>query len=148
VPSAFVFLDALPLTSNGKLDRKALPAADQSSFESEQGFVAPGNAMEEQIAEIWADILKLEKVGIHDNFFDLGGHSMKATQVISRVREELRVDLPLRVLFEAPTVAELAATVGQSIANSGDLEDLVRSLGEVEALHDEEIERKLKKRLN
>ena len=87
VPSAFVFLDLIPLTSNGKVDRKALPAPDQNRFDLEESFVAPRTPVEEMIAEIWAEVLKLDRVGIHDNFFDLGGHSLLATQVISRLRE-------------------------------------------------------------
>ena len=82
VPSIFMFLDALPLTPNGKIDRKALPAPDQSSPELGASYVAPRTAEEELIAEIWAEVLKVDKVGIHDNFFDLGGHSLKATQVV------------------------------------------------------------------
>lgn len=145
VPSAYVFLEDMPLTSNGKLDRKALPAPDRSYREFEHGFAAPGTPVEEMIAGIWAEVLKLEKIGIHDNFFDLGGHSLKATQVMSRVCEALQVDLPLRVLFEAPTVAELAARVEQSMPQAGELEELARSLAEVESLSDEEIERLLAK---
>ena len=87
VPSAFVFLDTLPLTPNGKVDRKALPAPDQNRPEAEESYVAPRTPVEELLAEIWAEVLKLDKVGVHDNFFELGGHSLLATQVISRVRK-------------------------------------------------------------
>jgi acyl-coenzyme A synthetase/AMP-(fatty) acid ligase/acyl carrier protein len=144
LPSAFVFLNAMPLTPNGKLDGNALPAPDRSGQDLEQSFVAPGNPLEETIAQIWADVLKLEKVGIHDNFFDLGGHSLKATQVVSRVREVLRTDLSVRVLFEAPTIAELALRIGRSMPQADELEELARSLAEVEALSEEEIVRQLK----
>jgi amino acid adenylation domain-containing protein len=142
VPSAFVFLDGLPLTPNGKINRKALPDPEDSS-EPKENFVAPRTPVEELLAEIWAGVLKLDTVGIHDNFFDLGGHSLKATQVMSRVRETLAVDLPLRVLFEAPTVAELASGVEQSIAEAGELEEFARNMAEVEALSEEEMERQL-----
>ena len=108
VPSAFVFLDSLPLTPNGKLDRKALLAPDQIRPELQESFVAPRTPIEEIIAEVWAEVLKLGKVGIHDNFFDLGGHSLLATQIISRVRDAFQMDIPLRTLFEKPTVAGLA----------------------------------------
>jgi amino acid adenylation domain-containing protein len=145
VPSAFVFLDDMPLTANGKLDRKALPAPDQSYREFEDGFVAPGNPLEELIAGIWAEVLKLEKVGIRDNFFDLGGHSLKATQVMSRVREAARLDMPLRALFEGPTVAELASRVGQAISEAAELQELAQTLAEVEALSQQDLERRLKK---
>jgi amino acid adenylation domain-containing protein len=111
VPSAFVLLDSLPLTPSGKVDRKALPAPDRSRPGMEEGYVAPRNPIEELIAEIWAEVLRLEKVGIQDNFFDLGGHSLLATQVASRMRESLQVEFPLRALFEKPTVSELAEQV-------------------------------------
>jgi acyl carrier protein len=102
--------------------------------------------VEATIAEIWADILRMERVGIHENFFDLGGHSLKATQVMSRVRHSFGVDLPLRVLFEAPTVAELAARVGQRMPQADEAEELARILAEVESLSEEEIERQLVKK--
>jgi amino acid adenylation domain-containing protein len=111
VPSAFVFVDSLPLTPNGKIDRRALPAPDKSRPQLESAFVAPGTATEELVARTWADILKLKRVGVHDNFFELGGHSLLAIQVISRLREQFGVELPLRVLFEQPTVAGLAERI-------------------------------------
>jgi amino acid adenylation domain-containing protein len=145
VPSAFVFLDAMPLTPNGKLDRKRLPEPDRSNCELASGFVAPRTLVEEMIAEIWADVLKLEKLGIDDNFFDLGGHSLKATQVISRVRQTFRMDLPLRVLFEAPTLAEFASRVQHSIPDAGELEKLARYVAELDSLPNEETERQFDK---
>ncbi len=111
IPSAFVFLDCLPLTPSGKIDRKALPPPELSRPELESAFVAPRTEVEKRLADIWADVLKLEEVGIHDNFFDLGGHSLLATQVISRLRAEFGVELPLRMLFEHPTVASLAERI-------------------------------------
>jgi amino acid adenylation domain-containing protein len=110
VPSAVVVLDALPLTPRGKLDRRALPVPDASSA-GEEAFVAPRTPLEERIAAIWGEVLRVERVGVHDRFFDLGGHSLLATQVVTRIREEFRAELPLRVLFETPTVAALAARV-------------------------------------
>jgi hypothetical protein len=136
-PSFFTFLEALPLSPNGKVDRKALPAPAQ--IRSEETFSAPRTPIEKSLARIWADVLNLDEVGIHDNFFELGGHSLKATQVISRVREALRLDLSVRVLFEAPTVAELALRVEQSSPKAGELEELARNMAEVEALSEEEI---------
>jgi amino acid adenylation domain-containing protein len=110
-PSAFVFLDALPLTSNGKIDRRALPAPGRERPELDETFVEPRTPVEERVAGIWAEVLGLERVGIHDNFFNLGGHSLLATQAASRVREAFQVETPLRVFFETPTVADLAKII-------------------------------------
>ncbi|AUX43556.1 uncharacterized protein SOCE26_050060 [Sorangium cellulosum] len=111
VPSAIVLLGALPLTPNGKVDRKALPApAPQRPLD---GYVAPRSPMEQAVAEIFAQVLLVDRVGLHDDFFALGGHSLLATQVISRLRSALGVELPLRALFEAPSVEAL----GQVIAS-------------------------------
>ena len=143
VPSAFVFLDSLPLTPNGKLDRNLLPTPDQNRSELEESYVAPRTPVEELLAQIWVKLLKVDKVGIHDNFFDLGGHSLKATQVMSRVREAFQVDVPLRHLFEAPTVAELALKIDPEASGSSKIEEFARSLSEVESLSEEEIERQL-----
>jgi amino acid adenylation domain-containing protein/FkbH-like protein len=109
VPSAFVFLEQFPLSSNGKIDRKVLPAPEYKS----QGdtYVAPRGATEEHVAAIWQKVLRIPQAGAHDNFFTLGGHSLLATQVISRIRQEMRVKLPLRTMFEIPTLAELARRV-------------------------------------
>lgn len=114
VPVAFVFLDALPLTLNGKVDRKALPVPDVGSQLAHQ-YVAPRNPTEEILVGIWAEVLGVERVGVHDKFFDLGGHSLLATQVVSRVRQAFDVDLPLRDFFKAPTIVELAQTIEEHV---------------------------------
>lgn len=108
LPSLFVALESLPLTPNGKIDRSALPKPDMSRSELGQPFVAPRTAVEQQVAEIWAQLLNLEQVGLYDNFFELGGHSLLATRAISRLRDTFQVALPLRSLFEVPHLAALA----------------------------------------
>ena len=111
VPSAFVVLDKLPLTENGKVDRRALPAPDQSRPDTEKDYVAARNVIEEMLASIWADVLRIERLGITDDFFELGGHSLNATQVVSRIREAFHVEMPLRTMFESPTVEGLGQAV-------------------------------------
>jgi amino acid adenylation domain-containing protein len=113
VPSAFVMLKALPMTANGKVDRRALPAPEQVQSQLEGDFAAPRTAVQEILAGIWSQVLKTERVGIDDNFFELGGHSLLATQVISRIRDVFQHQLPLRVMFEQPTVAALAQVIEQ-----------------------------------
>ncbi len=111
VPSAFVQLDALPLNANGKVDRKALPPPDEGRPELETKFVAPRSAVERQLAGFYAEVLGLQAVGVEDDFFDLGGHSLHATQVISRVRDCFNIELPLSQFFETGTLADLARRV-------------------------------------
>ncbi|GBD54546.1 non-ribosomal peptide synthetase [Microcystis aeruginosa NIES-298] len=112
VPQAFVFLESLPLTTNRKVDRRALPAPDKIGNRRDQ-YVAPRNGIEEMLVQIWTEILKIEQVGIYDNFFEIGGHSLLATQLVSRIRSLFKIELPLRSLFGAATVAELAHLIGQ-----------------------------------
>jgi hypothetical protein len=103
-------LDALPLTPNGKLDRGALPAPDDER-PTRGGYLPPRTPVEELLAGIWATVLQLERVGIGDNFFAIGGHSLLATQVVSRIRAAMGVELPLRALFEDPTIGGLAIRI-------------------------------------
>ena len=122
VPAAFVRLDALPLTPNGKVDRQALPQPQPTRSVLEAPFVGPRTPVEEVIAGIWRQLLGLEQVGIHDNFFELGGHSLLATQVISRLRAAFQMELPLRRLFETPTIAELALAIEKAQDNGAELQ--------------------------
>jgi len=111
IPSAFVTKDTLPLTQNGKIDRRTLSQLSVSHEVSEKTFVAPRTPDEKSLADIWAEVLGDEQVGIHDDFFELGGHSLLATQIISRFRESFSVELSLRELFESPTIAKLAQQI-------------------------------------
>jgi amino acid adenylation domain-containing protein len=136
VPSIFISLNSLPLTPNGKIDRGALPDFDQSRPELEEAFVLPRTPVESLLAEIWAEVLEVKDIGIHDNFFELGGHSLKATQVISRIQQAFHVEIPLRSLFEQPTVAGLAGTITQS--RSKEPEYLAAMLDELETFSADE----------
>jgi acyl-coenzyme A synthetase/AMP-(fatty) acid ligase/acyl carrier protein len=131
VPSAFVLLDALPLNPHGKLDRHALPVPDYEKPEQGKTFVAPRTPVEEKVARIWAEVLRLPQVGIYDNFFELGGHSLKATQIMSRLRDALRVELPLRTIFEAPTVEGLAGVLTRRQIEEAAPEDVARVVVEL-----------------
>jgi hypothetical protein len=122
VPAAFVTLDALPLTSNGKVDRNALPAPQASS--SEETYVAPRNDREQRLANMFAEVLGMDRVGVHDNFFEIGGHSLLATKVMSRIRAAFGTDVPLRRLFENPTVLELARSLEKEEAHWSSPADL------------------------
>ncbi|NEP12786.1 MAG: amino acid adenylation domain-containing protein [Symploca sp. SIO2C1] len=110
LPSGYVVLPQMPLTPNGKIDRKALPRPDNTSSLSTE-FVAPQTATEKTLAEIWSEVLGIKQVGIHDSFFELGGHSLLATQVVSRIRETLEKELTLKRLFESPTIAGIAQSL-------------------------------------
>ena len=111
IPSLFVFLDSVPLTPNGKIDRNALPAPDGERPQLDQGVIEPRTEIEELVAQVWREVLKLDKIGVYDNFFDLGGHSLLATRVVARLRNNFNIDLPLGKLFELPTVTALAEHV-------------------------------------
>jgi amino acid adenylation domain-containing protein len=111
LPTTIVRLPTLPLTSNGKVDRRALPAPDSSRPNLEQVYIAPRTPVEETLATIWSQVLGVEKIGVQDNFFELGGHSLLATQVVSRVREAFQVEVPLPTLIETPTISGLAEQI-------------------------------------
>jgi amino acid adenylation domain-containing protein len=111
IPSAFVVLEAMPMTASGKIDRRKLPAPTGIDRGLEANFIAPRNPIERSLADIWAEALKVDRVGAHDDFFDLGGHSLLATQIVSAIREATGVELPLRALFESPTIGDLASII-------------------------------------
>ena len=119
VPTAFVTLDALPLTRHGKVDRRALPSPGPAAGDLEEPYIAPRNEMEGRLAGIWGEVLKVERVGIRDNFFDLGGHSLLAARTVSRTAEAFQVELPVSSLFEMPTVEQFAAGIEQAKAQRG-----------------------------
>lgn len=140
VPSSFTFLDALPLTPSGKVNRRALPEPDWSRPESGTGYVAPRTTDEETLARIWAELLGFERVGVHDSFFDLGGHSLLATQAISRINAAFQMEVPLAHIFEADTVAKLAEVINkQKGARRAEAERLSQLLAQVKALSPEEL---------
>ena len=127
VPDTFVPLDSLPLTTNGKIDRQRLSEPPKTSA-IDDNFVAPRTQLEEELAGLWSDVLKVERVGINDNFFDLGGHSLLATRLMFQLRERFNVDIPLRALFEAPTIATLAPVIVQTQIEQIDSEDMAHDL--------------------
>ena len=149
IPSAFVLLETLPLTSNGKVDRRALPSPEYSRDKLEQEYVGPRTEDEQTVANIFAEILRIEQLGINDNFFDLGGHSLLATQVLTRLLEKFNVEVSLRRLFETPTVAGLAQAIAELQQQAGQplnpiakisqpVEDLL--LANLDQLTDQQVE--------
>jgi amino acid adenylation domain-containing protein len=115
IPTVFVFLESMPLTANGKVDRKALPVTDFMERAPNKEHVAPRSAIELQLATVWSEVLGVSNIGAFDNFFDLGGQSLLATQVASRIQRDLRVECPLRLLFETPNLAALALILGHRL---------------------------------
>ncbi|HYO16649.1 MAG TPA: phosphopantetheine-binding protein, partial [Thermoanaerobaculia bacterium] len=140
IPEAFVWVGRLPLTPNGKLDRRALP--DPAREEPREGgaFEAPATPVEEGVAAIWRELLALERVGRHDNFFEMGGHSLLAARVVAALHERFGVEVPLRSLFEKPTVAEMARAVAESRLAQAGASEVERLLADLEDLSEEEVE--------
>ena len=140
IPSVFVMLPALPLMLNGKVDRLALPEPRKSRPELGTPFVTPSTPVEEDLSRIWSEVLSLDQVGIRDNFFDLGGHSLAAARVVSQVIKQFQLELPLQSLFQSPTVAEMAVIITETQAKKLSEEDLTRVLAELESLSDEQAQ--------
>lgn len=141
LPAVFVSLAFLPLTANGKIDKGSLPLPDDLRPELAKRFVAPRTSTERRLATIWLEILRVERVGIYDDFFDLGGHSLTALQVITRIRKEFQTDLPLRTLFTAPSIEKLALVIVQEKSQSESLSDVELLLTEVEEMTAAQVEK-------
>ncbi|MEP6994757.1 MAG: amino acid adenylation domain-containing protein [Acidobacteriota bacterium] len=148
VPSAIVVLDELPLTPNGKVNRGALPSPDRTSAAVDNALLPPRTPLETTLAQIWKDVLALDRVGIRDNFFDLGGHSLLATRLVSRIAESFNVRLPLRRVFEHPTVEGLSLVIADSLAQAEGKESTLRMLVNIRGLSDEEARVRLARETN
>ena len=143
IPSGFVVLAALPLTPNGKIDRRALPAPTNLRPDLDFAYVEPSTALERRLAGIWQEVLELDSVGIHDNFYDLGGDSLAATRIVAQIVQQLRLELPLRSLFQSPTVAAMAMEITAHRGETLGADNLERLLAELESLSDDEAQRRL-----
>ena len=139
-PAAIVVLSNLPLTPNGKIDRKSLPTPETAHRSIEQSFVEPRTALEQVLAEIWARVLGIERVGLHDNFFEMGGHSLLVIQVVVRIRDAFQIDLPFRSIFAAPTVAGLGEAMLGLAGQSERIERTAELLVVLSQLSDDEVE--------
>jgi acyl carrier protein len=145
IPTAFVTLDKLPLLSTGRVDRRALPDPGHARPELDTAYVTPRTAIERELWRIWTEVLGLGQIGVHDNFFDLGGDSLTATRVVSQVIKTFQLDLPVKSLFDSPTVAEMAIVVAQNQAKKLGEEELARLLSELESITEDEAQRLLAK---
>ncbi|HWH57599.1 MAG TPA: amino acid adenylation domain-containing protein [Terriglobales bacterium] len=139
VPAAFIELERMPLNSNGKIDKKALPAADLARPERTEDFVIPETPLEEEVASVWKEVLGLERVGVNENFFEIGGHSLLATRVIMLLRSRLGLSISLRLLFEYPTIAGMATALMDTLLDETEEPALREMISEVENLSDEEV---------
>jgi acyl-coenzyme A synthetase/AMP-(fatty) acid ligase/acyl carrier protein len=128
IPSKFVFLRSMPLLPNGKIDRRSLPAPDHVRPELATAYVAPQSSVEKRVAEIWSELLGIDEIGINDDFFDLGGQSLSATQLASRLNEQFKIVIPLKLIFELPTVKEISALIEMLVPHRPTLME-IRNLG-------------------
>jgi acyl-coenzyme A synthetase/AMP-(fatty) acid ligase/acyl carrier protein len=140
IPSAFIFMESLPLT-NGKVDRKALPRPDDKRPALTAPFALPASEIEKSLVRIWEEVLEVRPIGNHDRFFDLGGHSLSASKVVSRVIQQFQLDIPLRSLFESPTIAEMATVITAHQGKILDEQGMTQLIDELDALPEEEAER-------
>jgi amino acid adenylation domain-containing protein len=144
IPAAFMILDAMPIAPNGKIDRRALPAIGRARPKLDHPFVPPRDAVERALVNIWMEVLFIDQVGIHDRFLDLGGTSLAATRVLSRVFRKYRLELPIQSLLQSPTIAEMAQTITEREANKLNQQDLARILAELESLSEEQAQESLR----
>ncbi len=142
MPSAFMFLQSLPLT-NGKLDRTALPRPDRQRPNLDAPYAQPRGDVEVKLVRIWRAVLDVHPIGIHDNFFDLGGHSLAVSRVISRVIQTFQLELPIKALFDAPTVAEMATIIAQNQTKRASNAELARMLNELDSMSEDEAQKQL-----
>jgi len=143
VPSAFVLLDEMPLTPNGKINRRALPAPEISRPELDGGYVAPRNDIEVALVDLWQEVLGINEIGVSDNFFDLGGHSLKATRLLSKVRSIFRTQLPMSVVFEATTIESLARALVQHEPKPGQTAKVAHVLQRIKSIPSSELKDQL-----
>jgi acyl carrier protein len=134
----WIILDSMPLMPNGKVNRRALPDPGKGRPQLTIGYVIPRSDVEILLARIWSEVLAVDQIGIHDNFFDLGGHSLAATRIISQIIEKLQLDRPIKSLFNSPTIAQMATVVAKNRAKRANKAEVARMLQEVEAMSDEQ----------
>jgi acyl carrier protein len=146
IPSLLMKVEEFPLTGNGKLDRNSLPTPSAARPDLDTKFVAPETPVERLVAKIWTEVLSLDQVGVHDNFLDLGGHSLTATRLVSQIIKQFQLEIPLQFLFQSPTVAEMAAVITEHQARNPAQQQVESVLAELESLSDDEAERLLSAR--
>ncbi|HEV8340823.1 MAG TPA: non-ribosomal peptide synthetase [Candidatus Binatia bacterium] len=143
IPSVFVMLDSMPLTPTGKIDRRALPVPEFSRPELDTAFVPPRTRIERELAQIWAEVLSIGPIGIHDKFLEMGGDSLLAVRVLTQVIERFQVEMSIQSFLQSPTVAEMAVIVTQQSMKRAGKEEILRILAELESISDEDAERRL-----
>lgn len=136
LPATYAIVEALPLTPSGKLSRNNLPDPNEAAPRSIAGSV-PRTPVEIALARLWSEILEVDSVGVQDNFFELGGHSLLATRVVSRIRDEFGADLPVRLMFDNPTIEALALATVESILEKRGDDQIARLLADLEQMPDE-----------
>jgi acyl carrier protein len=141
LPAAFVTLAALPLTATGKVDRLALPEPERTRSHLAMPLYAPRTPIERELVGLWTEVLGVEPIGIHDAFLDLGGDSLLASRLMTRVMDKFHLDMPFQLLMQATTVEDMAMVITQRLAETAALEDVARLLAEVERLSDDAAQR-------